>query len=115
MTERDTHEMRLARWARLATFPTTNGRIAISLILAAATAAVYLFSAVVVIWRGDIDPTTAGVQLAGCWTPAVEWLGFLCVWAGLDVLQFSGKRFSDAGYAASKQRPSGAQEAPHAP
>lgn len=86
-------------WNWLATLPTTNARIACSLIMALATAAVYLM----------------GVMLGKNWTPAVEWLGFLCLWAGLDVIQFAGKRFSDAGYLASKQRASGAQEAPRAP
>lgn len=101
-------------WGRLASFPTTNGRIVTSLVMAVATGAVYLGSVVVSIVRGDIDPATAGVQLLPAWTPDVEWLGFLVLWAGLDVAQFAGKRFSDAGYVASKQRPSGAQEAPHA-
>ncbi len=86
------------KWTWLATLPTTNARILCSLLMALGTCAVYLI----------------GVLLAKHWTPSVEWLGFLCVWAGLDVLQFAGKRFSDAGYRASKQRPSGAQGVPDA-
>jgi hypothetical protein len=85
------------RWTWLATLPTTNARIFCSLLMAVATAAVYL----------------GGVVLEKRWEPSVEWLGFLCLWAGLDVLQFAGKRFSDAGYQASK-RASGAQETPNA-
>lgn len=52
-------------------FPTTNARVALSLVLALAT----------------------GVRVVGMgWTPPGEWLLFLTGWAGLDVAQFGIKR-----------------------
>jgi hypothetical protein len=86
----------------LSTFPTTNGRIALSLALASAILGVHLFSVLVAIARGDTDPSSPGFQLGGVWTPTLEVLGFLCVWAGLDVMQFAGKRFSDSGYQSAR-------------
>jgi hypothetical protein len=55
----------------LATLPTTNARIAVTIALIFATGIVTL-----VRWT----------------TPPIEWLGFLIVSAGLDVAQFYGKR-----------------------
>lgn len=57
-------------WAWLETMPSTNVRIAVSLVLALAT----------------------GVRVLCNWTPPNEWLVFLTVWAGLDVTQFVQKR-----------------------
>lgn len=37
MTARDTHELRLDRWPRLSTFPTTNALIATVIVLAIGT------------------------------------------------------------------------------
>jgi hypothetical protein len=71
-------------WAWLATFPTTNGRIALSLAMAAATTIRYLAST--------------------AWVPSLEWLGFLCIWAGLDVAQYAGKRLTHTEYAVTKER-----------
>lgn len=51
--------------------PTTNLRILLTLVMAAAT----------------------GVRVVGTGeTPSWEWLAFLCVWAGLDITQFTAKR-----------------------
>ena len=61
----------------LATLPTTNLRILMTLILAFATG-------VKVVW-----PSTPA------WEPSWEWLGFLCVWAGLDVVQYTSKRLTE--------------------
>lgn len=58
-------------WSWLATMPSTNVRIAVTILMAMATAV---------------------RVLATGWNPPWEWLGFLCVWAGLDVAQFSAKR-----------------------
>jgi hypothetical protein len=57
--------------AWIAILPTTNLRILLTLIMAAATAGR-------VVWTGE--------------TPTWEWLAFLCVWAGLDITQFTAKR-----------------------
>jgi hypothetical protein len=60
---------KLMTW--LATFPTTNGRIVLTLLLALAT----------------------GVRVIGWgWQAPTEWLLFLGAWAGLDVAQFAAKR-----------------------
>jgi len=55
----------------LQTFPSTNGRIVLSLLMALGTCI---------------------KVLATDWAPPVEWLAFLTVWAGLDVMQFVQKR-----------------------
>lgn len=57
----------------IATLPTTNLRILLSLVMAAGTG-------------GKVMVTT--------WEPTWEWLAFLCVWAGLDVAQFTAKRIT---------------------
>ena len=69
-----------------------------SLALAVATGGVYLVGAVIVILGGDVDPRTPGLQFAQPWTPDWQWLAFLCIWAGLDIAQFAGKRLTDIGY-----------------
>lgn len=59
-------------WQWLASFPSTNARIVTSLVMALAT---------------------CGRLLASTdWNPSMEWLGFLIIWAGLDVAQFGVKR-----------------------
>ena len=59
------------KWTWLATLPTTNARIALSLLMATSTC---------------IRVVAVG------WDPSWEWLTFLTAWAGLDVLQFWAKR-----------------------
>lgn len=61
-------------WTWLATFPSTNGRIFLTLVMALGTA---------------IRVVATG------WTPPAEWLVFLCAWAGLDVAQFHSKRVTN--------------------
>lgn len=61
---------RLLGW--LAKLPTTNARIAVTLILATGTAIRY--------WAD------------GSWEPAWDWLAFLAVMSGLDAAQFHSKR-----------------------
>lgn len=69
-------------WDAVARMPSTNVRIVVTLVMAMATAVrVVVFS----------------------WTPPVEWLGFLTLWAGLDVAQFGTKRSTETGYVAAKQ------------
>jgi hypothetical protein len=63
----------------LGKLPTTEARIAVTLVLAIGTAARYF---------------------AGGWEPSLDWLGFLVVWAGLDVAQFASKLVTDHTYAA---------------
>jgi hypothetical protein len=58
--------------AFLAKLPSTNARIAMTLVLAFGTGVKYWVS------------TT--------WEPSWEWLSFLVLWAGLDVAQFATKR-----------------------
>lgn len=58
-------------WTWLAELPSTNVRILATICLAIAT----------------------GVKVIGWeWEPPIEWLGFLTLWAGLDVGQFWIKR-----------------------
>lgn len=59
-------------WKWLADFPSTNGRIAMTLIVFIGTAIRY--------WTSET------------WRPSYEWLAFLVVMAGLDVAQFGKKR-----------------------
>lgn len=56
----------------LARLPSTNARIAMTLLLALGTGVKY--------WS------------SGVWEPSVEWLAFLVAWAGIDVAQFAAKR-----------------------
>lgn len=69
-------------WKFFSEMPSTNVRIAMSIIMALATA-------VRVVFLG--------------WEPSYQWLGFLVIWAGLDVAQFSSKRNTDADFIAAKQ------------
>ena len=71
---------KLLKW--LGSLPTTQARIAVTLALAIGTAVRYWTSAT--------------------WVPSLEWLGFLACYAGLDVAQFTSKRFSDTGYVQAK-------------
>lgn len=59
-------------WSIVEKMPSTNTRIAVSLILALATG--------------------ARVIVSHDWTPGYEWLGFLTLMMGLDVVQFTQKR-----------------------
>jgi hypothetical protein len=59
-------------WKWLADFPSTNGRIFVTIALSVGTAVRY--------WSSET------------WKPSYEWLAFLIVMAGLDVAQFGKKR-----------------------
>lgn len=72
MTARDTHEMRLASWPRLATFPTTNGLIALVMLLWFLTGFAALIDATVASW----------------------WPNSLEMFTGIVVAQFVGKRLT---------------------
>jgi hypothetical protein len=65
----------------IANLPTTNTRIVVTLVLATATAIRYFL---------------------GDWMPSIEWLAFLLAMAGVDVAQYTAKRFSDTGYVSAK-------------
>jgi len=67
--------------------PTTNARIAVTLLCMLATATVYLASKT--------------------WEPSWEWLAFLVTMAGVDVAQFAAKRMT--------HRTGGTPEDPPAP
>lgn len=59
------------KWTWLEEMPSTNVRIAVTIVMAAAT----------------------GVRVVGsAWTPPDSWLMFLTAWAAIDVGQFVGKR-----------------------
>lgn len=66
----------------LATFPSTNGRIVLSLVMAAGTCVKVLVTG---------------------WEPTWEWLVFLTAWAGLDVVQFTQKRKTYRGESDAEQ------------
>jgi hypothetical protein len=57
--------------ALLGRLPTTQARVAVTLLIALGTAVRY--------WVGG-------------WEPSLEWLSFLTLYAGLDVAQFTAKR-----------------------
>jgi len=80
-------------WHLFASMPSTNVRIAGSILMALATCFVMLLAALIVVLRG----------VGTSWVPSYEWLGFLVLWAGLDVGQFIGKRTTDATYVTAKQ------------
>jgi len=66
---------RLIDW--LAKLPSTNARIAMTLLLGLGTGVKYWASA--------------------NWEPSWEWLSFLVLWAGLDVAHFATKRTTYKG------------------
>lgn len=68
-------------WRWIASMPSTNLRILCSMVMALGTGA---------------------RVIALGWEPNYEWLGFLVLWAGLDITQFGVKRTTDASYQASK-------------
>lgn len=83
---------RLLGW--LAAFPSTNGRIVVSLLLALATGARVVFRD---------------------WHPDPEWLVFLTAWAGLDVVQWGAKRVTNAEHVAAKHTATHAVPKPEGP
>lgn len=69
--------------SRIASLPSTNLRIFVTIGLTVATGAVYLILAV------------KSKALGGeSWTPAWEWLTFLVANSGLDAVQFTAKRMT---------------------
>jgi hypothetical protein len=69
-------------WNIFQTMPSTNVRIATTIIMALGTG--------------------IRVVIIG-WNPPSEWLLFLTGWAGLDVLQFGAKRATSNDFVAAKQ------------
>ena len=64
-------------WEMVGKLPSTNARVAVSLVLILAT----------------------GVKAIIIWVaPPMEWLGFLLILSGLDAAQFMGKRKSNSEY-----------------
>jgi hypothetical protein len=61
-------------WNWVATFPSTNGKIVVSL--------------------GCVLLTCGRVVILG-WTPPMEWLGFLALMLGLDTAHFYAKRTTE--------------------
>jgi len=73
-------------WRWLDTLPTTQVRLAVSLLMSVATCVRYLASS--------------------DWKPDVQWLVFLATALGLDAAHFYAKRATDTEYTAAKQTPS---------
>jgi hypothetical protein len=71
--------------------PTTNARIAITLLLAVATGIRY-----------EASNLAFFSYVVAPWSPSLEWLGFLIAMAGLDVAQFTSKRFTEVSYVNAK-------------
>lgn len=69
-------------WGLFATMPSTNIRIACTILLMLATGA---------------------RVVASKWDPGWEWLAFLLASAGLDIAQFSAKRATSTEYVAAQQ------------
>ncbi len=80
-------------WKWAAEMPSTNVRIANSILMAMGTFLLMAVTALIVVIRGD----------GKSWEPSEIWLGFLVLWAGLDVTQFLGKRSTSTEYVAAKQ------------
>lgn len=78
-------------WAlsRVATLPSTNLRIAVTLGLITATGAAYLAVSVKAALFG------LGKAFAETWKPDTYWLAFLLANAGVDAAQFLGKRMTE--------------------
>ena len=68
---------------RLATLPTTNVRIFVTLAVFIATAGRYLTA-------------------RDGWTPSLEWVGLLLCMSGMDVAQFYSKRRTSSEYLAAQ-------------
>ena len=66
----------------LGKLPTTQARVAVTLLIALGTAVRYF---------------------VGGWEPSWDWLAFIVVMSGLDLTQFGVKRTTDAAYVAAKQ------------
>lgn len=84
----------------LASMPSTNTRIFVTLLVVAATAARYIASGAA-IGQWHVDP----------WVPDWDWLLFLAAMSGLDLAQFHLKRTTEAEYVAAKQPQITASEA----
>lgn len=84
-------------WRFMGELPSTNMRIANSILMAMGTFLLMAVTALIV--------TLRGIGGNG-WEPSEIWLGFLVLWAGLDLGQFMGKRTTDAAYVAASQPPS---------
>ena len=89
-------------WHFLKTMPSTNVRIANSILMAMGTFLLMAVTAIIALLRGAGDG----------WEPSEIWLGFLVLWAGLDLGQFMGKRTTDAAYVAAKVSGEAPEEPP---
>jgi len=74
-------------WTFFSTMPSTNVRISASILMA----------------MGTFGLMAVTVMTGKPWEPSEIWLGFLVLWAGLDVTQFIGKRSTNNDYVAAKQ------------
>lgn len=77
----------------LAALPSTNARVAVTLLIAIATAGRYLVSGIGII--GGLHFET--------WEPSWDWLLFIAAMSGLDLATFTMKRKTDAEYIAAKK------------
>lgn len=108
MTARDTHQLRLTSWPRLSTLPTTNAMLALVMLLWLGTGACALGF---VLLEHLLHAHVAG---AAALAVPDRWYGALEVFTGIVVVQFIGKRGTDAtlwrrrgGPVAQKETPGG--------
>ena len=73
---------------KLADFPTTQGRVVVTLLVYVCTAIRYQVS---------------GLLGIPAWEPSWDWLIFIGVMSGLDLTQFRVKRVTDHGYVAAQK------------
>jgi len=80
-------------WHFLKTMPSTNVRIASTIMLVIGTFALMALSVIILLIQGKPGQG---------WEPSALWLGFLVALGGLDLAQFGTKRTTDANYVAAK-------------
>lgn len=91
MTSRDTHEMRLAHWPRLSTFPTTAGFCVAIIILDFLTFAAWTVFAAWLLYTTPPDGLEAAMKQATTMMPD-GWLLFLTGLHAGGITQFGIKR-----------------------
>jgi hypothetical protein len=89
VTERAAAEIRLQFWPRLATLPSTNGLLALVMALWLLTGSCALLFALLEHYHAHA-PGTAALAVSDRWYQALE------IFTGIVVVQFIGKRGTDA-------------------
>lgn len=89
---------KLLRW--ISSLPTTQFRVLCTMVVFFGLMAVYLAINAKLAWRCAIAVPIPATCPA--WTPDWTMLGFVGAMAGIDVLQYFGKRATDIGYVSAK-------------